>query len=306
MPQTPLAEYFLCDLMILETRQIHQHTYRKKDLEAIAFVLSVNSFHLLQTVTAFNRIMTILGANAGFETLMVQATRALLVLLGDIGQVFLFPLALPLTPPLTQVMLLILFHMQHLERGERSQEWGNPENWALLKLCKLDNTPVLSSPSPAAPVSATYEPTTNEHVGFAPTSHVLLTLPSTTLPSATTEISAPTKTFSDSGVPSPVPSSVSFGAAEHLTELKISMLQSRLKVEKLKEQMAKMQASLPTPESATSPDVEPVEAIVNSAPPVTTSVNVPATESASLKPETEKKKTPKEILDDLLQGQNIL
>ena len=250
--------------------------------------------------------MTILGANAGFETLLVQATRALLVLLGDIGQVFLFPLALTLTPPLTQVILLILLHMQHLERGERSQEWGNPENWAMLELCKLDNKPVLSSPSPAAPVSATYEPATNEHVGFAPSSHVPLTLPSTTLPSATTEISAPTKTSSDSGAPSPVLSSVSFGAAEHLTELKISMLQSRLKVEKLKEQMAKMQASLPTPESATSPDVEPIKAIVKSAPPVTDSVNVPATGTSWVKTETEKKKTPQEILDDLLQGQNIL
>ena len=41
--------------------------------------------------------MTILGASVGFETLLVQATRTLLVLLGDIGQVFLLPLPLSLT-----------------------------------------------------------------------------------------------------------------------------------------------------------------------------------------------------------------
>ena len=200
-------------------------------------------------------------------------------------------------------MLLILILMQHLERGERSQEWGKPENWAMLELCKLDNKPVSSTPSPIAPFS---EPATNEHVGFAPSSNVPLTLPSTTLSSATTGISASPETSSNSGVLSPVSSSESFGAAEHLTELKISMLQSRLKVEKLKEQMAKMQASLPPPEAANSPEIKPAKAIDNSTTPATASMVVPVTESISVKPEAEKKKTPKEILDDLLQGQNLL
>ena len=237
--------------------------------------------------------MTILGASVGFETLLVQATRALIIIMGVIVQV----LPISLAFPLTTLSLLLLLPMQHLERGERDEEWGRPENWAMLELCKLDNKPVSSTPSPVSPVSASHEPATHE-----PTSPIPLNIPAT----ATTEISASPKQTTSSDVPSPVPSPVSFGAAEHLTELKISMLQSRLKVEKLKEQMAKMQASLTTPEAATSPEVKSAIAIENSATPALGSVDVPATESISVNPEAKKKKTPQEILEDLLKGENLL